>query len=139
MKILRGQKGTELGTYQSRSLALSLEPEVIGKNLIRTMDEMLGYEFASAHLLEDQSQSLVLLAISQQAQDPENSATNKTTLFNSKVPLGVSIIGWVAQHGQALRVSDVTQEERYFAVLKNIRSELCVPLVARGKVIGSQH
>ena len=34
------------------------------------------------------------------------------------------------------RIGDVTQEKRYFAVLKNIRSELCVPLVARGKVIG---
>ena len=132
------QRATELeALYQaSRSLALSLEPEVIGKNLIATMDEMLGYEFASVHLLDDQSQSLVLLAISQQAQDPENSAKDKASLFKNKVLLGVGILGWVAQHGQAVRVNDVTQEKRYFAVLKNIRSELCVPLIARGKVIG---
>jgi GAF domain-containing protein len=115
---------------------LSLEPEVIGKNLITTMDEMLGYEFASVHLLEDQSRDLVLLAISQKAQDPENSEKNSVSLFNKKVPLGAGILGWVAQQGQALRVGDVSNEKRFFAILKNIRSELCVPLVTRGKVIG---
>ena len=132
------QRAAELeALYQaSRSLALSLEPDIIGKNLITTMDEMLGYEFASVHLLEEQSQSLVLLAISQKARDPENSEKDTISRFNKKVPLGVGILGWVAQHGQAARVGDVTQEERYYAVLKNIRSELCVPLVARGKVIG---
>jgi PAS domain S-box-containing protein len=132
------QRATELeALYQaSRSLALSLEPDIIGKNLITTMDEMLGYEFASVHLLEEQSQSLVLLAISQKARDPENSEKNKATRFSKKIPLGVGVLGWVAQHGQAARVGDVTQEKRYYALLKNIRSELCVPLVARGKVIG---
>lgn len=132
------QRATELeALYQaSRSLALSLEPEVIGKNLIATMGEMLGYEFASVHLLEDQSQSLALLAISQKAQDPENFEKDKASLFKEKIPLGVGILGWVAQQGQALRVGDVSREERYFAVLKNIRSELCVPLIARGTVIG---
>ena len=132
------QRATELeALYQaSRSLALSLEPEVIGKNLVTTMDEMLGYEFASVHLLDDQSQSLALLAISQKAQDPEYFERDRSSLFNEKIPLGVGILGWVAKHGQTVRVSDVTKEERYFALLKNIRSELCVPLVARGKVIG---
>jgi PAS domain S-box-containing protein len=132
------QRAVELeALYQaSRSLALSLEPEIIGKNLITTMDKMLGYEFASVHLLDEQSQSLSLLSISQKAQDPENYERDKTSLFNEKVLVGAGILGWVAQYGQAIRVGDVTKEERYFAVLKNIRSELCVPLVARGKVIG---
>jgi GAF domain-containing protein len=132
------QRATELeALYQaSRSLALSLEPEIIGKNLIGTMDEMLGYEFASVHLLDDQSQFLIPLAISQKAQDPENYERDRASLFNEKVPVGVGILGWVAQHGQPLRAGDVTKDERYFAVLKNIESELCVPLVARGKVIG---
>ena len=132
------QRATELeALYQaSRSLALSLEPEIIGKNLINTMDEMLGYEFASVHLLEEQSQSLTLLAISQRAQAPENYARDHTFLFKEKIPVGVGILGLVAQQGHTIRVGDVTTEERYFPVIKNIRSELCVPLIARGKVIG---
>ena len=55
---------------------------------------------------------------------------------SAKIRLGTGIVGWVAQHGQPVRAGDVTKDERYFAVFKNIRSELCVPLIARGKVIG---
>ena len=131
-------RATELeALYQaSRSLALSLEPEVIGKNLVTTMDEMLGYEFASVYLLDDQLQSLALLAITQKAKDPENFDKDRASLFNEKIPRGVGIPGWVAKHGQAARITDVTKEEHYLPILKNIRSELCVPMVARGKVIG---
>ncbi|HLO32470.1 MAG TPA: GAF domain-containing protein [Anaerolineales bacterium] len=132
------QRAIELeALYQaSRSLALSLEPEIIGKNLITTMDELLGYEFAAVYLLEHVSQSLVPLAISQKARDPENHEKEKEFNLNQKWHLGEGVVGWVAQHGQPIRTGDVAQEKRYFSVLKNIRSELCVPLVARGKVIG---
>jgi PAS domain S-box-containing protein len=123
--------------YQaSRSLAVSLEPEIIGKNLLKTLDELLGYEFASVYLLEEQSRFLVLLSISQKAQEQENYIKDRKTLLNEKIPLGKDIIGWVAQHGQSIRSGDVSQDSRYFAVFKDIQSELCLPLVSRGKVIG---
>jgi PAS domain S-box-containing protein len=133
------QRATELeALYQaSRSLALSLEPEIIGKNLISTMDEMLGYEFAAVHLLEDQGQLLVPLAISQNAQNEENYEKDKESLAKEKVQIGTGIIGWVAQHGQPICTGDVTKEQRYIEVFRNICSELCVPLIARGKVIGT--
>ncbi len=132
------QRATELeALYQaSRSLALSLEPQVIGKNLIKTMNELLGYEFASVHLLEDQGQFLVHLAVSQKIQDTENYLSDEGVARSAKIRLGTGLVGWTAQHGQPVRVGDVTRDERYFSVLKNIRSELCVPLIARGKVIG---
>jgi len=133
------RRATELeALYQaSRSLALSLEPEIIAKNLITTMDEMLGYEFATVHLLEEQTQLLAPIAISPKAQEIENFESDKEILAYKKVPLGLGIIGWVAQHGQPIRTGDVTKEKHYFGVLRNIRSELCVPLIARGKVIGT--
>ena len=133
------QRALELeALYQaSRSLALSLEPEIIGKNLITTVDELLGYEFASVHLLEDQDRYLVLLAISQKAQDFENHERDKGSLLSKKLQLGDGIIGWVAKNGQSIRTGDVSKEKHYFPVFKNIRSELCIPLIARGKVIGT--
>ena len=131
-------RATELeALYQaSRSLALSLEPEIIGRNLVTTMDDLLGYEFVSVHLLDDESQILGLLAISPKALDPQNLEKDRTFLLNEKVKLGEGILGWVAEHGQPVRTGDVTKEPRYFPLLRNIRSELCVPLIARGKVIG---
>jgi len=133
------QRAAELeALYQaSRSLALSLEPEIIAKNLIITMDEMLGYEFAAVHLLEDETQLLVPMAISPKAQDLENYEKDKEIFSNEKVQLGTGIVGWVAQLGQPFRTGDVTKEQLYVGIFKNIRSELCVPLIARGKVIGT--
>ncbi|HLO16359.1 MAG TPA: GAF domain-containing protein [Anaerolineales bacterium] len=132
------QRATEIeALYQaSRSLALSLEPEIIADNLIATMDELLGYEFASVHLIEERNQLLVPLAISQKAQNPANYEKDRESLLTEKVPIGSGMIGWVAQFGQPLLTGDVTKDEHYVGVLKNIRSELCIPLIARGKVIG---
>jgi len=133
------RRATEVeALYQaSRSLALSLEPEIIAKNLISTMDEMLGYEFASVHLIEEQTQLLVPLAISPKARDIENYDKSQEILVNDNVQLGRGIIGWVAQHGQPVLTGNVTKDERYLGIFKDIQSELCVPLVARGKVIGT--
>jgi len=46
--------------------------------------------------------------------------------------------GWVAQSGEPLLVPDVSQEPRYYLVPEaaETRSELCVPLRAKGAVIG---
>lgn len=133
------QRATELeALYQaSRSLALSLEPEVIGKNLITTMDELLGYEFASVHLLEEEARMLVPLAVSQKAKEVKNYEKDRSSIVHDSFPVGERIVGWVAQHGQPIRTGDVTSDKRYFAVFKDIKSELCVPLIARGKVIGT--
>src|SRR6185369_8509865 len=127
------RRATELeALYQaSRSLALSLEPEIIARNLITTMDEMLGYEFASVHLIEEQTQLLVPVAISPKAQEIENFERGKEILAYDKVQVGMGIIGWVAQHGQPMRTGEVTKEKHYFGILRNIQSELCVPLIAR--------
>jgi PAS domain S-box-containing protein len=132
------QRAMELeALYQaSRSLTMSLEPHIIGKNLINTMDELLGYQFASVHWLEDQNQLLVPLAISQKAQDPKNYIRDRESVSNEKIQLGTGVIGWVAQRGQSVRIRDVAKDDRYIAVFKNIRSELCVPLITRGKVVG---
>ena len=40
------------------------------------------------------------------------------------------------QNEQSIRAGNVAKDKRYLATYKNIRSELCVPLMARGKVIG---
>lgn len=54
----------------------------------------------------------------------------------SNIPLGVGICGNVAQTGSPRRVPDITQAADYLAVDDRILSELCVPLLVEGKVIG---
>ncbi len=52
------------------------------------------------------------------------------------IPFGSGITGWVATHQQPQRIEDVTQDPRYIQVGSNVRSELAIPLVYRGELLG---
>lgn len=57
-------------------------------------------------------------------------------LENFRLRLGEGIAGWVAQHGVPLLVRYVSQEPRYVEVVKEVESELDVPLINENKVLG---
>jgi signal transduction histidine kinase len=54
----------------------------------------------------------------------------------TKLAIGRGVTGWVAKTGQPLRVPDVTADPRYVSVRADIRSELAVPLLVEGTLIG---
>ena len=53
-----------------------------------------------------------------------------------RIPVGDGIIGAAAELGQPIRVGDVSKDSRYLTAVDSVRSELVVPLVVRGRVIG---
>lgn len=53
-----------------------------------------------------------------------------------RIPMAEGIIGSAAVTGQAVRVGDVREDPRYLNALDAVRSELAVPLIVRGRVIG---
>jgi signal transduction histidine kinase len=53
-----------------------------------------------------------------------------------KLAIGRGVTGWVAKTGKPLRVPDVTADTRYVSVRPDIRSELAVPLLLEGALIG---
>jgi sigma-B regulation protein RsbU (phosphoserine phosphatase) len=55
---------------------------------------------------------------------------------NLRVPIGQGITGTAARTGHPVRVSDVSQDPRYINAIDSVRSELAVPLVFRGKIVG---
>lgn len=52
------------------------------------------------------------------------------------VRMGDGVVGWVAQTGEPLYVPILGVDSRYVQVREDLRSELAVPLLADGKVIG---
>lgn len=52
------------------------------------------------------------------------------------VRIGEGVVGWVAQTGEPLYVPIVSEDSRYLQVRDDLRSELAVPLLANGQVIG---
>lgn len=53
-----------------------------------------------------------------------------------QLKIGKGVTGWVALHGQPLRIGDVRQDPRYIIVNPSIRSEMAVPMEDQGRVIG---
>ncbi|HUA65717.1 MAG TPA: GAF domain-containing protein [Alphaproteobacteria bacterium] len=49
---------------------------------------------------------------------------------------GEGITGWVARHGKPALVNDVSQDARYVAARRGVRSELAVPLEVNGETRG---
>src|SRR5262249_4647477 len=53
-----------------------------------------------------------------------------------RIPMGEGIIGTAASTGQPVRVADVRADSRYLNALDDVRSELAVPLLVHGRVVG---
>src|ERR1700733_718430 len=53
-----------------------------------------------------------------------------------RIPLAEGIIGAAAATGLPIRVGDVHSDPRYLSAVEGVRSELAVPLINRGRVIG---
>jgi len=133
------RRAKELNTLYvtTKTLTESLEPTTIADKLIAILKDLLGYEYASIHVLDDQGQFITLLAIYQKSQNRDDFLVDIEQLINKPRPLGKGIIDWVVQQGLPVRSGNVAQDKRYFAVAKEIQSELCVPLIAHGRVIGA--
>ena len=52
------------------------------------------------------------------------------------IPLGEGIVGIAAARREPVLVEDVIRDERYLNALDAVRSELAVPMTARGKLVG---
>ncbi len=55
---------------------------------------------------------------------------------NLRLSLGEGVVGVAAQTRQTVAVNDVTRDPRYLMAIDATRSEISVPLVARGKLVG---
>src|SRR5215831_5223482 len=55
---------------------------------------------------------------------------------NLRIPMGQGITGTAAATAHSVRVSDTSKDPRYINAIDNVRSELAVPLIVRGKVVG---
>ena len=53
-----------------------------------------------------------------------------------RVPLDKSIAGYVIKSGKALIVPDVDKNPMYYRGFDEVKSEICVPLIYKGKTIG---
>lgn len=53
-----------------------------------------------------------------------------------EIPVGQGLVGYAAERREAVLVPDVTKDPRYINLNPETRSELCIPLIHKDKVLG---
>jgi phosphoserine phosphatase RsbU/P len=82
----------------------------------------------SVYLLDERRQDL---RIAYAVGYPEES------LATQRLPLGHGVVGAAVQEGRPILVNDIRQEPRYRGPLRNMLSQLAVPMRRKGEVIGA--
>ncbi|MEZ4767591.1 MAG: GAF domain-containing protein [Caldilineales bacterium] len=118
----------------SQALIAELDFDQLLTKVVELIRGRFGYYHAQIFLVEDETHRAVFRASS-------GHRLNQIWLQQGRAQhFGEGIIGWVAASGKPLLVADVAQEPRYIPddprLLPDTRSELAVPLVVEGEVLG---
>ena len=105
----------------------SSSPQGLIEAILDVVDEVFGRDTAALLLVEPDGRHLRIAA----SRGYEASAV---AAYQGVV--GEGIAGWVAAHGESRLVQDVSREGGYIPAVANASSEMAVPLVAEGRVIG---
>ncbi len=113
------------------------DPAAVGQHIIATMEKLLPYRRGSIWLRQEGTSDLTLLAHSDLDMTPADLEEELVRVRKLVPRLGEGFCGWVALHGKPIRSGDVQRDPRYVDADPSIKSELCVPLLVEGRVLGS--
>jgi signal transduction histidine kinase len=90
----------------------------------------------AVRLMNASSGSVVLINPTSGFLEISASQNLPTAATKLRLRVGEGITGWVARHGKPARIGDVTQDPRYVAARRGVKSELAVPLEVNGETRG---
>ncbi len=126
-RVSRQARQLTLLTEISRELTSILNVDELLKRIAELVTRIIDYQMFSILLL-DASGSLL--------QHRFSLRFNESVQLKHEIPLGVGLVGYAAQHKQAVLVPDVSKDPRYIKANPETRSELCIPLIYKDNVIG---
>ncbi len=105
----------------------SLDLDEVLSHAAAQIKSLIDYEVFAVALVDENSRELIFrFAIGHRHEVVEN----------WRIPVGQGIIGTAAATGRPVRVGDVRQDSRYLNALDSVQSELAVPLLLQGRVVG---
>jgi phosphoserine phosphatase RsbU/P len=111
----------------SHEINSSLNLDQVLASAAKQVKRLMNYEIFAVLLAEPASNELYFrFAIGHR---PE-------VIEHWRIPMSDGIIGAAATTGQAICVGDVLKDPRYLPAVEEVRSELAVPLIVRGRVVG---
>ena len=111
----------------SRELTSILDLDQLLKRIGDLLTRVIDYQMFSILLLDEGGTKL---------QHRFSLRFQENIHLKHDIPLGDGLVGASAASGQAILVPDVSKDARYISVNPETRSELCVPLIYKDKVIG---
>jgi sigma-B regulation protein RsbU (phosphoserine phosphatase) len=126
-RVSRQARQLTLLTEISRELTSILNVDELLKRIADLVTRIIDYQMFSILLL-DKTESVLQHRFSLRFKE--------NVQLKHEVPLGVGLVGYAAQHGQAVLAPDVSKDPRYIMANPETRSELCIPLIYKDKVIG---
>lgn len=109
-----------------REMASILDLDALLTRIASLTKRIIDYRTFGILLLNDDTQELEMKLAVRYGDDAAVSS----------VKLGVGLVGWAAEHKEPVLVSDVSKDPRYIHAVKDVRSELVIPLLAKDRVIG---
>ena len=111
----------------SRVISSTLEPQEV-LNLIIDAAVKITKATTGSLMLVDRDSGVLNIEVAR--------GFSPRVVSNTKLKIGEGITGWVAKEGKPVLVPDVTRDERYVKIDKDVKSELAVPLILEDEVIG---
>jgi sigma-B regulation protein RsbU (phosphoserine phosphatase) len=126
-RVARQAKQLILLNEISRELTSILNQDQLFKRIGELLLRLINYQMFSILLLNSARTKL---------QHRFSLRFNENVQLKHEIPLGRGLVGYAAEQNKAIVVPDVARDERYIPLNPETMSELCVPLVYKGEVIG---
>jgi sigma-B regulation protein RsbU (phosphoserine phosphatase) len=126
-RVARQAKQLMLLNEISRELTSILNLDQLFKRIGELLLKLIDYQMFSILLLNARQTKL---------QHRFSLRFKESVQLKHDIPLGRGLVGYAVEQNKAIVVPDVTRDERYIPLNPETKSELCVPLVYKGEVIG---
>ncbi|MEI7982101.1 MAG: response regulator, partial [Bacteroidota bacterium] len=120
----------------SQKLQQLSTPDVLMSELVRILEETLTFAYGAVILIDGSSGNLVPYTLQSKGRDTEFMQEELQHIRSLGLKVGYGVTGWVALHGETVLIGDTEKDSRYIPVRRDVRSELCVPLKTKDKILG---
>jgi GAF domain-containing protein len=120
---LNRERAKELLAEVDLLISRAQQPSALRKNVVQLLNLEPTYNWVGLYLVKGGELRL-------------DSWSGPSPTTHTSIPLGKGICGWAAKTGRTEIVSDVSKDPRYLQCFANTRSEIVVPILSGGKVVG---
>jgi sigma-B regulation protein RsbU (phosphoserine phosphatase) len=111
----------------SRATSETLDRDKLLGSVASVVKEVIPYDLFAILLYSEKAQGLRIRY---------SIGHREEVVRNLVIPVGEGVVGAAAESREPVLVDDVRYDPRYLSALDAVRSELAVPLIARGKLVG---